>query len=198
MSTTSASSVPALASAHPLQQLKAECEELARTRPGDTHKMASLHQQMSLNYYQDVRRQAQQSFYSALVAAIVGTLFFLYAAWYMLPRDGSTSSNAYISLIAGALVQVISAINFYLYSKTAHQFSGFHVCLERTNRYLLVNTLCENLSDEHKDDMRMEIIRVIANAPMLTSDVINGIAQQRNFVGASDTNVPNDLTHTEA
>jgi hypothetical protein len=198
MSTTSASSVPVLASAHPLQQLKAECEELARTRPGDTHKMASLHQQMSLNYYQDVRRQAQQSFYSALVAAIVGTLFFLYAAWHMLPQNGSTSSNAYISLIAGALVQVISAINFYLYAKAARQFSGFHVCLERTNRYLLVNTLCENLSDEHKDKMRMEIIRVIANAPMLTSDVINGIAQQSNSVGASDTNVSKDLTHPEA
>jgi hypothetical protein len=198
MSTTSASSVPAPVSAHPLQQLKAECEELARTRPGDTHKMASLHQQMSLNYYQDVRRQAQQSFYSALAAATVGTLFFLYAAWYMLPQNGHTPSNAYISLIAGSLVQVISAINFYLYAKTAHQFSGFHVCLERTNRYLLVNTLCENLSDEHKDDMRMEIIRVIANAPMITSDVISGMAQQSNSVDTRDTNVPQELTPREA
>jgi hypothetical protein len=186
MSATSVSTSPVLAP--PLQQLKAECEEVARTRPGDTHKMASLLQQMSLNYYQDVRKQAQQSFYSALAAAVVGTGFFLYAAWNMMPQNGRPSSNAYISLIAGALVQVISAINFYLYAKAARQFSGFHVCLERTNRFLLVNTLCENLGDGHKDKIRVELIRVIANAPMLTPDIVNGIAQQSSSVEGHDAN----------
>jgi len=175
--------------ARPLQELQDACKEVANIGPGDIHKMASLLQQMSLNYYQDVRRQAQQSFYSALVAAIIGTSLFLYAAWYMLWRPDSHSSYAYISWIAGALVQLISAINFYLYAKTAHQFSGFHVCLERTNRFLLANALCEKLDVKHKDKMRVELIRVIANAPMLTPGILSGVTQQGSSVEEQDAPV---------
>ncbi len=187
MSKNLAATIPA--SAHPLQQLKVHCEEMAHIPRGDTHKMASLLQKMSLNYYEDVRKQAQQSFYSALAAAVVGTFFFFYAAWHMMPQPGNTASNAYISLIAGALVQVISAINFYLNARAARQFSGFHVCLERTNRFLLANTLCANLGDDHKGDMRMELIRVIANAPMLTFDILNGRSQQSNSAGMHDSDI---------
>ncbi len=77
MAVTLASTATASRLANPLQQLKANCEEIARIPAGDTQKMASLLQEMSLDYYQDVRKQAQQSFYCALAAAIVGTLFFL-------------------------------------------------------------------------------------------------------------------------
>jgi hypothetical protein len=161
-----------------LHALKEDCEEVARTEPGDTHKMASLLQQMSLNYYEDVRRQAQQSFYCALVAALIGVLFFFYAAYLMMNQD--SASNAKVSLIAGALVQVISGINFYFYGKASRQFASFHICLERTNRFLLANTLCENLlCKDRRDLMRTELIRVISTSPMLTLDVIsNGAPQQ--------------------
>lgn len=187
MSSDSASAVPT--SADPLQQLKAECEEIARTLPGNTHKMASLLQQMSLNYYEDVRSQARRSFNYALGAAGVGTSFFIVAACNMMSTSDTASSKAYISLIAGAMMQVISAINFYLYAKAAGQFSGFHVCLERTNRFLLANTLCENLDDEHKSDIRAELIRLIANAPMLTLDIITGRTQRTSSAEAHDANV---------
>jgi hypothetical protein len=124
-------------------------------------------QQMSLHYYADVRRQAQQSFVSALVAALIGMLFFLFAASYGMEQD----KTAWIGVIAGALIQVISAINFYLYGKASRQFATFHICLERTNRYLLANTLCENLQMPLRDQVRHELIQVISNAPMLTLDV---------------------------
>jgi hypothetical protein len=161
----------------PLEQLQAQCEKVGETDPADIRKIASLLQQMSLDYYRDVRMQAQQSFYSALGAAVVGSLFFLFAAWYVMQRPDKVSYS-YISLIAGALVEVISAINFYLYGKVANQFSGFHICLERTNRFLLANTLCENLADPYKDSARQELIGIIANAPMLTLDVMNAAARQ--------------------
>jgi hypothetical protein len=127
---------------------------------------------MSLNYYQDVRHQAQQSFASALAAAVVGVGFFVYAAWQAM-RPGQGDAAAIVPVIAGALVQIISGINFLLYGRAARQFAAFHVCLERTNRFLLANTLCENLNcHERRDAMRSELIRVVANAPMLTLDVI--------------------------
>lgn len=159
----------------PIEALKAQCHELATTAADDTHKIASLLAEMILNYYQDVRSQAQQSFWCALGAAAVGTGFFVYAA-----HQGMRSGfdHAFIGLIAGALVQVISGISFYLYSKTARQFSTFHVCLERTNRFLLANTLCENLKNiDKKDSLREELIKIVANAPMLSLDMAGNGSQ---------------------
>lgn len=158
-------------SPQPIEALKSQCHEIATTKSNDTQKIASLLTEMILNYYQDVRSQAQQSFWCALGAAVVGTAFFVYAA-----HQGMQSGfkEAYIGLIAGALVQVISGISFYLYSKTARQFSTFHVCLERTNRFLLANTLCENLNAvDRKDTMREELIKTVATAPMLTLEQLH-------------------------
>jgi hypothetical protein len=143
---------------------------------GDVHKMASLHVQMILEYYQDVLEQAQRSFFWALVAAAVGTLFFIGAVAMTFIMNSWPS--AFLSVVAGALIQVISALNFYLYNRASHQFASFHICLERTNRFLLANTMNDNLGDANKDPMRMELIRIVANAPMLTfAEVINGPEQ---------------------
>ena len=157
----------------PLQELKNECELLAHTPAGDTQGMASLLSKMALNYYQDVRSQAQQSFYSALAAAGIGSLFFIYAVWAQI-KDPAGSSRINVSLLAGALIEVISGINFYLYFRAARQFAMFHICLERTNRFLLANTLCENLTCTAKrDEMRAELVRVVAEAPMLTLESVS-------------------------
>ena len=155
----------------PLEAIKKNCEELAQIKPGNTNEMVAKLQEMILNYYRDARRQAQQSFYSALAAATIGILFFVYAAWLNM-QSHDTSSK--ISWIAGALIQVISGINFFLYSKASRQFSSFHICLERTNRFLLANTLCDNIGCTIKrDSTRQEIIETILTAPMLTLDVIS-------------------------
>lgn len=149
-----------------LFELRKDCEGVAEIAPGETQRMASLLSQMSLAYYADVRRQAQQSFLSALVAAGIGTLFFLYATY-----RGMESTGATISLIAGALVQVISAINFFLYDRASRQFALFHICLERTNRFLLANSLCQNLDNlDRREEVRAELVKVVANAPMLMLD----------------------------
>ncbi|RYF85837.1 MAG: hypothetical protein EOO03_12685 [Chitinophagaceae bacterium] len=154
----------------PLEAAKKACEEVAQVSPGNTHEMGARLQQMILNYYADVRKQAQQSFHFALGAAVAGTLFFLGAALLSILNE----NGAQVTLIAGSVIQVISAINFFLYGKASRQFSTFHICLERTNRYLLANTLCENLSCPVKRDVtRQGIIREILEAPMLTLDVIN-------------------------
>jgi hypothetical protein len=155
---------------HSLTELQKACEAIASSAPGDTHAIASLMQQMSLKYYEDVLKQAQESFGSALIAASIGTLFFLYAIW----RGMASDNRAWIAVIAGGLVQVISAINFYLYGRASRQFWSFHVCLERTNRFLLANTLCEKLLSPLQDQVRQGLVQTVANAPMLTLDVMEG------------------------
>ncbi len=78
-----------------------------------------------------------------------------------------------LSLVAGVNIQVFSAIGFYLYAKTSQQFASFHVCLERANRFLLANTMCDEIEDTNKkDDMRTTLIGIIARAPLLSFDVV--------------------------
>jgi hypothetical protein len=171
---TTATISPTASLAHPssLEKLAAECEELAHTDSDDTHAIASLLQRMMLEYYADVRKQARHSFHSALGAAVIGTGFFIYAVWVAM--KAGQNSEALIGVIAGALVQVISAINFILYARAARQFAAFHICLERTNRFILANSLCEKLQSPHREEMRKELIQVVAHAPMLTMDVVTG------------------------
>jgi len=156
----------------PIRGMLDDCKKIASVAADDTHKIASLMQEMILKYYADVRLQAQQSFRAALVVATVGMLFFVYAIWQGMSSDGIQQAS--IAAIAGGLIQVISGINFYLYAQAAKQFGAFHVCLERTNRFLLANALCEKLSLPQRDEMRVELARLIATAPMLTLDVVRG------------------------
>ncbi|GEO11534.1 TRADD-N-associated membrane domain-containing protein [Segetibacter aerophilus] len=151
-----------------LKEAKNNCEEIAKIPAGKTNEIGANLQAMIISYYQDCRRQAQQSFYCALGAAVVGTVFFIVAiALY------NRGESYKISIIAGGLIQVISGINFHLYGKAARQFSSFHICLERTNRYLIANCICDNIDDQSvRDQGRRELIEKMSNAPMLTLEMV--------------------------
>lgn len=110
-----------------IQEFQDVCAKIAETNPGDVKTLIAEFQELVILYYQDVRKQASRSFYAALITAGIGTGFFIYAIWITM----LSNNLATISLIAGGLIQVISAINFYLYARTSRQFSLFHMCLER-------------------------------------------------------------------
>lgn len=46
----------------PLEEMDETCESIASVNVGETHKLASKLWDLSINYFKDVRRQAQQSF----------------------------------------------------------------------------------------------------------------------------------------
>ncbi len=69
---------------------------------------------------------------------------------------------AVVSLISGALIEVISGINFYLYGKTSVQLADFQTRLDVTQRFLLANSMCESLEGDYKQKARSELIRTIA------------------------------------
>jgi hypothetical protein len=166
------SNATAPVSAGSFKQLLRQCEEIANADPGDTNRIGALLQQMILTYYGDVRKQTVQAFWSALAAATIGMLFFLYAIAHTMTVGGTDTSR--IGFLAGALSQFISAVNFYLYFKASRQFASFHVCLERTNRFLLANAMCEKLEQPGRDQSRRELVQIIASAPMLTFELVTG------------------------
>ena len=145
------------------------CESIANTSEKDTNRLAAHLWELGVGYMDDVRARASRSFVWALVIAILGIGFFFTALGAMMFGKLPFSR---LALIAGMSIQVVSAIGFYLYGKTTKEFFAFHVCLERSNRLLLANTICENLSPPARDTVRSELVRLIAAAPPLSMSLV--------------------------
>ncbi len=172
------------------------CQEVAKAK--SVSEIGAALNNLTEAYYRDVLNQAQASFVCALIASVIGAGFFFGAVQSTMVSsvaqpitNSRTNSNEAaatskethsapnVSLIAGALVEVIAGINFYLYARASRQFSSFHICLERANRYLLVNMLCDSL-DEKADKalMRKKLIQTMLDAPMLTIAEVTGVLER--------------------
>ena|SRR3989442_6220162 len=138
-------------------------KDVAEADPSNVQQVAASQLALLGNFYKTVLQQAQQSFLAALIASIIGLIFFIAAVSFLLLQK--SESVSIISLVSGTLVEVIAGINFYLYGQTSKQFSTFHTRLERTQNFLLANSVCTNLLDsEAKETSRAELVRLIATA----------------------------------
>jgi hypothetical protein len=136
-------------------------ERVATSDPSNIQEVAASQLSIISRIYENVLSQAQQSFRAALVAAAIGLVFLLAAIGFLLVQ--SRTDVATVSVIIGALVEVISGINFYLYAKTSQQLSSFHLRLDQTQRLLLANSVCENLEGDIKASTRAKLVHVIAS-----------------------------------
>jgi hypothetical protein len=152
---------------------------------GDT---AATVQRLIMRYYNNVRSQAIESFDSAKRVALFGfvllVLTVLYVvmidflshlklAWFVQPEKEGMNVGA-IGLISGVVVEVIAGTQFVLYSRAARQFGAFHICLERTHRYLLAYKMAEQIQND-KDHTLEKIVCIMANAPMITRVDVDGV-----------------------
>jgi hypothetical protein len=135
-------------------------DRLSKTSPGDIQGIAGSQIELLSSYYDAVLGQAKESFRWALIAAGTGLAFFLAAVAFLL--TDKSQNVAYISLISGGIIEAISGINFYLYRTTSVQLAEFHTRLDRTQRFLLANSLCETLEGDFRQNARLELIRTIA------------------------------------
>jgi hypothetical protein len=158
------------------------CEELgAALDSGKLGDIVAKHEKLIMHYYADVQEQAKRSFDSALRIAQIGFWVLIVTLAYALVLDGLRRFNfnvapamtetsltlAGIGTVSGALIEFIAAIAFVLYSKGAKQFGAFHICLERTHRYLLAYKMTEELGGKKEETLR-DLVCIMANAPMIT------------------------------
>jgi len=138
-------------------------ERLSKADPANVQQIAASQIELLSNYHQEVLDQAKKSFFWALIAAGAGFFFFLFTLIFILYLGESNRIEiAVVSTIGGTLIEVISAINFYLYGRAASQMADFQERLDRTQRFLLANSICEGLDQETKQVSRSELIRAIA------------------------------------
>jgi hypothetical protein len=135
-------------------------QNIADTYPDDVQQNAANQTALLTKYYDEVLKQAQTGFKWAVVASLIGLAFFLGAIIIFLSFN--SIDGAVISMVGGAIVEVIAGLNFYLYGKTTAQFSEFHQRLAQTQRFLLANSICSLIEDAGRQTSRAELVQVIA------------------------------------
>jgi hypothetical protein len=155
------------------------CDELQESvEEGNLGDIVEKLEKLILRYYTDVLSQANQSFFSARRVAWVGFVVLAVTLAYALIFDALTrfgflsgdTDNAMtvekVGIVSAVLVEFIAGINFWLYSRGARQFSTFHICLERTHRYLLAYKIADQIKSERDATFR-NIACIMASAPMI-------------------------------
>jgi hypothetical protein len=140
--------------------INSAAQQLSIAPKDDIQAIAAAQIKILDSYYREVLTQSQRSFNYALWASIVGLLLFLSAMLYSI--NDKLRNSASIPLISGAIVEVLAGINFYLYGKTAMQLKEFHQRLDKTQRFLLANSMCEGLEGDAKLSSRSELIKRVS------------------------------------
>ena len=155
-------------------------------QPGVGNTAATV-QRLIMRYYNNVRSQAIESFNSAKRVALFGfallvlTIAYVVVVdfmshlnlpWFVQPQKEGMNVGA-IGLISAVVVEAIAGTQFVLYGRAARQFGAFHICLERTHRYLLAYKMAEQIKND-RDRTLEKIVCIMANAPMITRMDIEG------------------------
>jgi len=130
--------------------------------PAKIQEVAASQVVISEMYYQNVLQHARRLFRWALIAAGTGLIFFLAAVallvWHQ-PVNG-----ALISLTSGGVMEALAVLNFCLYGRVFTQFRELHERLDRTQQYLLANSICENLKGDVKQATQIELMRAMMHS----------------------------------
>ena len=117
-------------------------------------------------FYKDALTQSQRSFTLAAASAAVGFAVLIGALLYMIIAGRQADPGAItITTVAGVIVEIISALQFYLYNRTAAQMGNFQARLMRLQRFLVADNICNDLTtDTARDTARAELVHLIATA----------------------------------
>lgn len=148
-------------------------ERLSQADPTNIHEVVASQIGIMAGYYHEALDQTRRSFAWAIVASIVGLGLFLSAIVFVLLRQPQSASI--VSLIAGALIQVIAGLNFYLYGKASVQFADFQERLERTQRFMLAESICSKLERNQQDASRIALVEAIAGITPSKNLVADGL-----------------------
>jgi hypothetical protein len=130
--------------------------------PAKIQEVAASQVEISERYYHTVLQHAQRLFRWALIAAGTGLIFFL-AAVALLVSQRSVN-GALISLTSGGVMEALAVLNLCLYGRVFTHFRELHERLDRTQQYLLANSICENLKGDVKQATQIELIRAMMHS----------------------------------
>jgi hypothetical protein len=147
----------------PVAAVSTAIKDVSKADPANIQEVAAAQFGLSNLYYENVLAQARRSFNAAVAAAVVGLLFFLGAVAFAMGTHQLVAPVT--SLVGGGVIEVVAALNFWLYGRTAIQLNSFHLRLERMQRFLLANSVSASLTGDRRESTLVQLIGVISGAP---------------------------------
>jgi TRADD-N domain-containing protein len=170
-----------------VRNVEKTCEELGlAVADGKLGDIVVQHEKMILHYYRDVQEQAQRSYATARrfgwsgFGVLIATLFYVTVLdalgrfgviAELSPKAGQISAwmtVGSVGVLSGVLIEFIAGVGFWLYRRTSEQFAAFHICLERTHRYLIAYRIASEISGDDKEKTLRDLVCIMAKAPMIT------------------------------
>lgn len=136
--------------------------------PAKIQEVAATQVVISEMYYQTSLQYAQRLFRCALITSGAGIIFFLGTVALLIFQQ--SVNGASISLMCGVVLEAIAVLNFCLYGWVFNQFKAFHERLDRTQQYMLANSICENLKGDVKQATQIELIRAMMHSLALQEE----------------------------
>lgn len=136
-------------------------EKLSQADPDNIQEVAASVLGLNHEYYEKVLAQAQRSFTAALWGVGLGTGCFVVAVGIVFFGDRGTFVAA-IPVIAGAIAEFFAGVNFYLYGQATRQLGTYHSRLDRIYRFLIANSVCEQLEGNSREEARSLLVQTIA------------------------------------
>jgi hypothetical protein len=165
----------------PGQRAKDAIKHLCETDDRNMQKVGAANLNLNNLYCESIIKQANRSFWSALVAAVVGLIFFLGAAAFLLLSKQDSGQVAVLGSLGTAITACVSGTSFYLYRYTMGHFEAFHLCLARTEIVLLENSVCKQIEDVSKRDAayasvveNIEKLTLLLTASRSTKGIVRG------------------------
>lgn len=113
-------------------------------------------------YYNQVQLHCDKSFMVSITAGVIGFLMVIVGIAYGLANDQSVPVITYVSSAAGVITEFISAVFFYLYSKTVRQMKEYHDSLLDVQNILLSMGILEKIkSEDSKANLMSDMLRYI-------------------------------------
>jgi hypothetical protein len=167
------------------EAMQSQCEALGKAIGGTIGDTVREMQLLIREYYDNVRDQADESFKSAKRVAVFGFIVLIFTIAYVIVMDYQVSHGyasptkgmrvGTIGLVGSGMFEFIAWVQFGLYGRATKQFGAFHICLERTHRYLMAYQMTQEMTD-NKDATLEKIVCIMANAAMITREDIEGAA----------------------
>ncbi|MFH4571099.1 hypothetical protein WMQ60_15080 [Vibrio diabolicus] len=105
-----------------------------------------------------VKEHTNKSFFASMVAGVIGFLLIVTGMLIGFTDLANADSVAYISAGSGVIVEFISGVFFWLYSKTTQQLKGYHDSLVDIQNVLLSFKVVEDTADK---ETKLEMAKIM-------------------------------------
>jgi hypothetical protein len=134
--------------------------EISETDPKDIQQNAANQLNLLTRYYESGLAQAKNSFNWAVGITVFCVLSFLAVVFIFGQNEDKTI--VWLSALASGIAEIIAGTLLVIYKQSLLQLNNYNHQMSKIQNYLLANSFIESLSDEAKDNARLELIKSVA------------------------------------